>query len=205
MVPNLSRDYSFETRGPSSIDDDFWQSVDQRGARVIRIAPRCEQELGMLGFELSPLQCQRLIGEVILSTTLTEFLRPDLRDGPLKRAPRGFTELKITLIQHGDGYGDSVPVGATVVRFSVTDERENKPVHAGDHAVLCLPRSTNHRLTRVDTHAGGQGNRMHQRNTMASHPPDTIHRNVFTQATASCGLPALNVVRRLSRQVQPPS
>lgn len=123
MVPNLSRDYSFETRGPSSIDHEFWQSVDQRGDSVFRIAPRCDQELGMLGFELSPLRCQRLIGEVALSTTLTEFLRPDPRDGPSKRVPRGITELKITLIQNGDGYGDDVPVGATVVRFSITNQR----------------------------------------------------------------------------------
>lgn len=46
---------------------------------------------------------------------------------------------------------------------------------------------------------------MHNRDTVASHPPDTVPQTDFTKAMASYGLAALDVGWRLSRQAQSPS
>lgn len=118
MVQNLSQDRFSETRGSSSIGRRFWRRVDQGGSGVFRIAPHSNQELAMLGFFLSPLQCWHFLGEVVLFTTLT----PDSRIGRWQRRPRGTTELKITLIKNGEGYGN-VPAGAPAVHFSVANQR----------------------------------------------------------------------------------
>ncbi|OJT13493.1 Vegetative incompatibility protein HET-E-1 [Trametes pubescens] len=115
MVPDLSQDYPFHPRGPSSTVRNFWKPVYQGGCDVFQIAPHSKQELAVLGFILAPLQCWRFAGEVDLLTTLLR----DSRDGRWERRPRGTTELKVTLIKNDDGYDNF----SAAVRFSVTNRQ----------------------------------------------------------------------------------
>ncbi|EIW58121.1 uncharacterized protein TRAVEDRAFT_20238 [Trametes versicolor FP-101664 SS1] len=74
------------------------------------------------------------------------------------------------------------------------DDGVNKPVSAGTQ-----------KMQQASTQAGEQAGHMRKREAIVSQPPDAIPQNVFTKAMASYGPPALDVWRRLSRQVLPPS